>query len=144
MEYVVFKFQYHHSDHINGTPDGVVPFAIQGWLELCDNGWAWEPWLPFEQDDECVYCTYDGEICGIIVYRLDKKLRKCHIQLGYVDSKFRGTKVYDNLWSNVTINAEKAHCHTIESYVHPTNHAMIRKLQKQKREIAFYLIRSKI
>jgi ribosomal protein S18 acetylase RimI-like enzyme len=142
MEYKAYNFQYHHSTHIDGTPNGVVAFATRGWLEICENGWAWDQWLPFNPSDQCVYSTYDDVICGIIVFRIDEKLRKCHIQLGYVDPNFRGSNIYDSLWGSVKINAREAKCNVIESYVHPYNRPMIKKLKKQKRDIAFYVVRS--
>lgn len=140
MKYNDQHFSYHHLNHINGDANGAVAFSMKGWLEICEKGWSWNNWLPFNYDDPCCYSMYQNQICGIIVYNISVD-KKCSIQLGYVDAKFRGSPVYDTLWDMVKEQAKE--CTVIESYVHPDNKAMIKKTQKQNRDIAFYVIRSK-
>ena len=98
--------KYYHTNHINGEPGGLIRFAIEGWIEICDRGWSWDDWLPFQPEDSAVYCMNGPNIIGTLVYSYDQTNRKIVVELAYINPEYRHLKLYDELYRFLYENIE--------------------------------------
>ena len=135
--------KYHHTNHINGEPGGLIRFAIEGWIEICDRGWSWDDWLPFQPGDSAVYCMDGPNIIGTLVYSYDQTNRKIVVELAYINPEYRHLKLYDELYRFLYENIEPLNYVVVESLVHTTNEKVLNKTKKRGREMPFYVIRTR-
>lgn len=102
-----------------------MSMLLHGYAELVSKGWA-GAFVPFGNRSSVVYAKQGDNILGAIVFVHDVDLEAVHIQLSYVDARYRGKRIHQNLHFALQEHAKTIGARRITSHVHKDNAALLK------------------